>query len=181
MSQPVKLQFWPLTRPWRTIAFPDASYRSNKDGSSQRGMIVSLTESREHSSKDGMSYRNLVDFGGQKIKRNLLSTTVAELYSFVKCVGSCQFLRGLWIDISGEVAEIHMRTEGKNVVTTARTIHLPEQRETIHMISMFRKEACPGSTRDLAHIPTPNCLADCLTKASAKADNLITVVKTGDC
>ena len=47
------------------------------------------------------------------------------------------------------------------------------------MISMLRKEACSGSIHDLAHIPTQNCLADCLTKASAKADNLITAVQTG--
>ena len=46
------------------------------------------------------------------------------------------------------------------------------------MISMLRKEACSGSIHDLAHIPTHNCVADCLTKASAKADNLITAVKT---
>ena len=31
---------------------------------------------------------------------------------------------------------------------------------------------------DLAHVPTHNCLADFLTKASAKADNLITAVRT---
>ena len=72
-----------------------------------------------------------------------------------------------------------MRTDVKNLVTTARTIHLPEQKETIHMISMLRKEACAGSIHDLAHIPTKNSLADCLTKASAKADNLITAVQTG--
>ena len=47
------------------------------------------------------------------------------------------------------------------------------------MISMLRKDAGSGSIHDLAHIPTQNCLADCLTKASAKADNLITAVKTG--
>ena len=72
-----------------------------------------------------------------------------------------------------------MRTDAKNLVTTARTIHLPEHKETIHMISMLRKEACSRSIHDLAHIPTQNWLADCLTKASAKADNLITAVKTG--
>ena len=49
------------------------------------------------------------------------------------------------------------------------------------MISMLRKEACSGSIHDLAHVPTQNCLADCLTKASAKADNLITAVKLGNC
>ena len=83
------------------------------------------------------------------------------------------------MDMSGEAAEIHMRTEAKNVVTTARTIHLPEQRGTIHMISMLGKEPCSGSIHDLAHIATQNCLADCLKKASVKADNLITAVNTG--
>ena len=80
---------------------------------------------------------------------------------------------------SGEVAHIHMRTDVKNLVTAARTIHLREQKETIHMISMLRKEACSGSIHDLAHIPSQNRFADCLTKASAKANNLITAVKTG--
>ena len=82
------------------------------------------------------------------------------------------------MDLSGEIVKIHMRTNAKNLVTTARTIHLPEQKETIHMISMLRKEACSGSIHDLAHVSTQNRLADCLSKASAKADNLITAVKT---
>ena len=117
-----------------------------------------------------------------KVKRSektVLSTTVAGLYSFMKCVGSCQFRRGLWMDISGEVTIIHMRTDAKNLVTTARTSHLLEQKGTIHMVSMLRNEACSVSIHDLAHIPTQNFLADCLTRVSAKADNLVTAVKTG--
>ena len=39
-SQPVKLQFWPLTGPLRIVGFLDASYRNNEGGSSQRGMPV---------------------------------------------------------------------------------------------------------------------------------------------
>ena len=45
--------------------------------------------------------------------------------------------------------------------------------------SLLRKEACSGSIPDLAHNPTQNCLADCLPKASAKANNLISAVKRG--
>ena len=131
-----------------------------------------LAESRERSSRDGMTYGSLVDNESQKIKKTVLSTTVAELYSFMKCFGSCQFLRGLWMVMSGEVANTHIRTDAKNLVTKARTI-------TIHMISLLRKEACSGRIHDHAHIPTQNCLADCLTKASAKAKNLITAVRTG--
>ena len=127
-----------------------------------------------------MSYGSLVDYESQRIRTIVLSPTVAELYLFMKCVGSCQFLRGIWMDLSGEVANIHMRTDAKNLVTTARTIRLPEQKETIHMISTLRKEACSGSIHDLAHILTQNCSADFLTKVSAKGDNLITAVKTGE-
>ena len=82
----------------------DASYRNNDDGSSQRGMTGFLADSR-----------SIIDDDSQK--------TVAELYSFTKCFGSCQFLRGMWMDISGEVANLHMRTDAKNLVTTATTIH----------------------------------------------------------
>ena len=82
------------------------------------------------------------------------------------------------MDLSGDVANIHMRTDAKNLVTTASIIHLPEQKETIHMISMLRKEACSGSLHDLVHVSTQNFLSDCLTKASAKADNWITAGET---
>ena len=75
-----------------------------------------------------------MDYESQKIKRTVLNTTVAELYAFMKCYGSCRFLRGLWKDISGQTAEVHMRTDANNLVTTAQTTHLPEQKETIHMI-----------------------------------------------
>ena len=88
-------------------------------------MTVFLAEVTERSSKDGMSYGSLMDFESQMIKMTVLSTTVAELFSFMKCFGSCQFLCGLWMDLSGEVADIHMKTDAKNLVTIARTIHIP--------------------------------------------------------
>ena len=83
------------------------------------------------------------------------------------------------MDISGQAAEIHMRTDANNLVTTASTTHLPEQKETIHMIQMLRKEACSGAIDDLAHVGTENCLSDCLTKHSAKPDALIRAVEYG--
>ena len=61
-SQPVKLQFWPLTGPLRIIGFRDASNRNNEDGSSQRGMTVFFAESRVQSTKDEMSYGSLIDY-----------------------------------------------------------------------------------------------------------------------
>ena len=54
-SLPVKLQYWPLTGPLRILGFPDASYRNNDDGSSQRSMTVFFAVTRERSSRDGMA------------------------------------------------------------------------------------------------------------------------------
>ncbi len=83
------------------------------------------------------------------------------------------------MDLSGMAAPIHMRTDANNLVTTAAKTTLPEQRETIHMIQMLRKEACSGSIEDLAHVVTKYCLSDALTKATIKPDVLIQAVETG--
>ena len=83
------------------------------------------------------------------------------------------------MDISGLICEVHMRTDANNLVTTASTTHLPDQKETIHMIQMLRKEACSGGIEDLSHVKSEGCLSDCLTKHSAKPDNLIKASETG--
>ena len=97
----------------------------------------------------------------------------------MKTFGTCLFLKGLWTDISGQSVPIHIRTDANNLVTTASTTHLPEQKETIHMVSMLRKEACSGAIDDLAHVTTEHCLADCLTKQSAKSNVLVSAVLIG--
>ena len=89
------------------------------------------------------------------------------------------FPKGLWADLTGEDAEIHLRTDANNLVTTAQTTHSPEQKETIHLIQMLRKESNSGAIDDLAHVTSENCLSDPLTKHSAKADMLIRAVETG--
>ena len=74
---------------------------------------------------------------------------------------------------------IHTRTNANNLVTTAGTTHLPEQKETHHLIQMLRKESNSGALDDLAHVSSRFCLADPLTKASALADEFVKAVNTG--
>ena len=108
-----------------------------------------------------------------------MSTTVAELHGLMRCFGTCLFIRGLWSDISGELADVHIRTDANNLVTTASTTHRPEQKEAMHLIQMLRKESNSGQMHNLAHVRSEYCLADCLTKSSAKADELIKSIMTG--
>ena len=148
--QTIDLKFWPLKGKTRLVGYPDAAFRNNEDKTSQRGQVIFLAS--ERSGTSGHSKGSLVDYESQKIKRIVLSTIVAEMCAFMKCFGTCQFLRGLWMDISGEAAEVHMRTDANNLVTTATTTHLPEQKETIHMINQLRTEASSGAIDDLSLI-----------------------------
>ena len=159
------------------MGYPDAAFRNNEDKTSQRGQVIFLASERI---KGTVSSRgSLIDYESQKIKRTVLSTTVSELYAFMKCFGTCQFLRGLWMDISGQAAEVHMRTDANNLVTTATTTHLPEQQETIHMINQLRTEASSGAIDDLAHVVTGDMLGDCLIKNSVQPENLIKGIESG--
>ena len=47
------------------------------------------------------------------------------------------------------------------------------------MINQLRHEACSGAINDLAHVISEDCLADCLTKSSAKPQALMKAVETG--
>jgi hypothetical protein len=180
-ATPMRLVFWPLKGPYRILGFPDAAFKNNQDGSSQRGQVIFVAQARAQVyASQAVVKGSLVDYESTKIKRTTMSTTVAELYSFMKCFGTCQFLRGLWCDLTGTSAPLHMRTDANNLVTTAGTTHLPEQKETIHSIQMLRKEACSGAIEDLGHIPTEYCLADPLTKSTISADQLCKAVITGN-
>ena len=121
------------------MGFPDAAYKNNADGSSQRGQCIFICQPRN---KERDTRGSLIDYESHKIKRTVLSTTVAELYAFMKCYGSAQFYRGLWMDMTAQPLEVHLRTDANNLVTTAASTRLPEQKETIHMIQMLRQEAC---------------------------------------
>jgi hypothetical protein len=177
--QPVFLAFHPLKGACRILGFPDASYKNNEDKSSQRALTIFLAESRSSSSCKSVR-GSLVEYESHKITATTMSTTVAELYSLMKCFGTCLYLKGLWADLSGEDAELHLRTDANNLVTTAKTTHQPEQKETIHLIQMLRRESNSGSIDDLAHIISQYCLSDALTKHSAKPDELIKAVETGN-
>ncbi len=94
----------------------------------------------------------------RKSNRTVRSTTVPELYSVMKCVGACQFIRGLWMGSRGDIAMHHMRADSNNLATTAATTHVPEHKETMHMVQMMRIESCSGAIEDLAHARTEVCL-----------------------
>ena len=69
------------------------------------------------------------------------------------------------MDTTAQPIEVHLRT-ANNLVTTAASTRLPEQKETIHMIQMLRQEACSGQMHDLAHVLTQYCLAALVNKES---------------
>ena len=185
-SQYVDARFWPLKGSQRILGFPDASYRNNSDKSSQRAHVIYLAEERQpynsrySEKKDSSATRgSIIDYESHKITTTTQSTTVAELQALMRCFGTCLFLRALWADVSGQILPIHLRTDANNLVTTAQTTHLPEQKETHHLIQMLRHESNTGNIDDLSHVASEFCLADPLTKHTAKPDELVRSIETG--
>lgn len=181
-SQYVDARFWPLKGLHRILGMPDASYRNNSDKSSQRAHVIFLAESRntaKHQKEQTFTRGSVIDYESHKITTTTQSTAVAELNALMKCVGACLFLRALWSDVSGDIVPIHIRTDANNLVTTAQTTHLPKQKETHHLIQMLRRESNTGHLDDLSHIVSEYCLADPLTKHTAKPDQLIKSIETG--
>ena len=150
-DKPQRLLNAPINGVPRLMGFPDAAYKNNSDGSSQRGQCIFTCQPRN---MERDTRGSLIDYESHKIKRTVLSTTVAELHAFMKCYGSAQFYRRLWLDMTAQPVEVHLRTDANNLVTTAASTRLPEQKETIHMIQMLRQEACSGQMHDLAHVLT---------------------------
>ena len=83
------------------------------------------------------------------------------------------------MDMTAQPIEVHLRTDVNNLVTTAASTpsHACPNKEAIHMIQMFRQEACSGQMHDLVHVVTH--LADPLTKKSVSPSLLISTVQTG--
>ena len=61
------------------------------------------------------------------------------------------------------------KDRNNNLVTTARTTHQPEQKETTHLIQMLRRESNSGAIDDMAHVVSAQCLSDALTALSSRA------------
>ena len=185
-SQYVDARFWPLKGNQRILGFPDASYRNNSDKSSQRAHVIYLAEERQpynsrySEKKDSSATRgSIIDYESHKITTTTQSTTVAELQALMRCFGTCLFLRAPWADVSGQILPIHLRKDANNLVTTAQTTHLPEQKETHHLIQMLRHESNTGNIDDLSHVASEFCLADPLTKHTTKPDELVRSIETG--
>ena len=104
---PVQLTFWQYKGNLRLIGIPDAAYKNNEGKYSKRGLCIFLAEPRQGKETSTRGY--LIDFESKQVRATTMRTAVAELYSFMKGFGTCQFLRGQWIDISGQCSEVHMR------------------------------------------------------------------------
>ena len=101
-DKPQRLLSAPIKGVPRLTGFPDATYnKNNADGSSQRGQRIFICQPR-NKERERDTKGSLIDYESHKIKRTVLSTTVAELYAFVKCYGSAQFYRGLWKDMTAQ-------------------------------------------------------------------------------
>ena len=91
--------------------------------------MLSVLKNRALRQGSSNSRGSLVGYETHKITATTMSTTVAELHALMRCYG-----------ITGEIADVHIRTDANNLVTTASTTHQPEQKETMHNPNVAKGE-----------------------------------------
>ena len=130
---------------FRFVGYPDAPFR-NEDNNSHRGLAIFLAEQRKPGKVKGKG--NLIEYESRKVKTLRRSTTVAQLHALTRCKGTFNFLKGLWADMSAMSSDLHVRRDANNSVAAARTTHLSEQKDTVHLIKSLGHECMSGSGGD---------------------------------
>ena len=75
-------------------------------------------------------YIGALNYESRKITATTMPTSVAKLHGLRRCFGT-SFRRGLWSDMSGKLADAHIRTDANNLVTSASNLN-------VHLIQMLR-------------------------------------------
>ena len=198
-SQYVDGRIWPLkgftqAYPWQCPMHLIATTVTNP---SQRAHVIFLAEDRKlptkgtycNSGYDKQTHRlhgsesatrgSIIDYESHQITTTTQSTTVAELNVLMKCFGTCFVSESVIGRHKREIVPFHIRTDANNLVTTAQTTHLPEQKETHHLIQMLRHESNTGHLDDLSPIASEILSGRPTYKITAKPDQLVSSIATG--
>ena len=97
-----------------------------------RGQCIFICQPRN---KERNTKGSLIDYEPHKIKRTVLLHDHCRAHSFMKCYGSAQYYRGLWMDIDCRPVELHLSFDANSLVTSPASTRRPEK--TVHMIQML--------------------------------------------
>jgi hypothetical protein len=169
-EQSFAIRFAPLQRPLRLLAYGDASFCRNNDGTSQGGYAAVLTGSGSAGQQPDAC---LLEWSSAKIRRICRSTLGAELLVTVGATDAALWLTFLLTEVgllpmldsnNGKcLMPGNVMSDAKSVTTALHTSRMPRERNLVPDLQRLRSLQDNG-TAAFCHVGTDNMVADALTK-----------------
>ena len=138
------------------VGYSDASFATNKDNSSQLGMVVLLKDKDDNAA--------LIHYTSWKCRRVTRSILAAEVHAFAACFDYCITLA---YDLSAILAfhvPVLMFTDSKCLFDTITKLSTVSEKRLLIDISALRESYACGELTNVAHVSSENNLADPFTK-----------------
>ena len=158
-SEEVTLKFpeLGLINDCRFVVFTDASLANNKDGSTQAGYLVFLTNIKTGDC-------SLISWRSQKLKRIVRSTLSAETLACVDGVDAAFLMQNLMKELTTSLLPIFVITDNVSLVEAVyspKSVRDKRLRVDLGYLKNLIEEKC---VKKLIWVPSQYQLADCLTK-----------------
>ena len=158
------------------VGFGDAGIRSMPDKlSSVGGQVILLADC----SKD---LACVLNWRSKKLVRKVISSLAGEALALVAAIGEMVYNKAIMKQIYGEEIEdipVIMFTDSKNLFEAVYSTALVEDAWLIPDIAVIKDALENGTITCLRRVESEKMLANCLTKAGASSEELMTVLQTG--
>ena len=159
---------------WSISVASDASWKNLNDGtgSTQAGVIF-LTNGE-------VKYPVL--WWANKIRRTCISASEAELLSLIVAIDNAIYLRQTLEELFSLDTKVPVVVELDNS-DVHQTIHAnvaPKERRLRAEVARIRDSLNDGDIKEIVLVKGENQIADCMTKANAKSDDILQIFQSGE-
>ena len=177
-GEPTKMCFPDLgtVQEWTIVGYGDAGIRSMPDKLSSVGGQVIMIANAEKGKACVLNWRS------KKLVRKVVSSLAGEALALVATVGEIVYNKAILKQIYGEVIEevpVVVYTDCRNLHEAVFSTSLVEDAWLIPDIAILKESIEKGTINYFRRVESEDMLANCLTKAGASAEKLMTVLQTG--
>lgn len=161
---------------WSIVGYSDAGVKSMPDKLTSVGGQVILLVNEEKQAACVLHWRS------KKLQRKVVSSLAGEALAMVVLIGEIVYNRSILAQIYGEVINglpAVVFTDCKNLHEAVYSSSLVEDSWLIPDIAIIQEALEQQTVTCIRRVSSDEMLADCLTKAGASGEKLLSVLQTG--
>ena len=161
---------------WVLVGFGDAGIKSMPDKMTSIGGMVVLLCNKVTGAAAVLSWRS------KKLRRKVISSLAGECFAMIGVIGELVYTKAILAQIYGQrikAIKTVVVTDCKNLDEAVHSSSLVEDRWLITDIAAIKEALENKEITEVRRVPSERMLANCLTKAGASGEELLTVLRTG--